>query len=81
VYSPIVPEPQFATNRSDPDNARPHGKLNPETSEALTVVPEVVYSPIVPEPLFVTKISCPRAVGDEAAAKPKAAANSDAKRE
>ena len=29
VYSPIVPLPEFATNRSDPETAMPSGKLNP----------------------------------------------------
>ena len=40
----------FATNRFDPDTARPTGSLNPETSEAFTVPPDVVYSPIVSLP-------------------------------
>ena len=71
--------PASGTGDTDPDNARPDGLSSPETSEALTVPPEVVYSPIVPELKFVTKISCPWAIGDEVAAKPKAAANSEAK--
>ena len=39
VYSPIVPVPLFATNRSDPETTIPCGKLNPEISEAFTVAP------------------------------------------
>ena len=61
VYSPIVPAPEFATNRSEPDTAMPAGSLNPEISAAFTVAPEVVYSPIVPSP-FPTKISSARAL-------------------
>ena len=41
VYSPMVPLPLFATNRSAPESARPSGPLNPLISEALMVAPEI----------------------------------------
>ena len=53
-------KPKFATHRFPPDTAMPYGKLNPETSAALTAAPVVaLYSPIVPLPLFMTHRSPP----------------------
>ena len=46
VYSPIVPLPSSATNRSDPNTARKRELANPEMREAFTVAPDVLYSPI-----------------------------------
>ncbi len=63
VYSPmivLVGDP-FATNRFEPDSAMLPGLLNPEMSEALTKVPEVVYSPTVPVVKSVTKMIPARA--------------------
>ena len=47
VYSPIVREPAFTTNTSEPDTAMATGLSNPVISEAFTVAPEVVYAPTV----------------------------------
>jgi hypothetical protein len=59
VYSLIVPDDPFATNRSEPDTAIAFGPFNPEISEAFTVAPAVVYAPIVLPPWFTTNRSEP----------------------
>lgn len=62
VYSPIVFEPKFATNRSEPSIAMPSGALNPSAnviSEAFTVAPPVVNSLIVLPPKNETNMSEP----------------------
>jgi hypothetical protein len=57
VYSPIVPFPEFDTNRWPfPSIANPSGPLKPLMSEALIVAPERAYSPMVPVRQLATKI-------------------------